>query len=302
MNSSAALLIVISSVFHVVWNMLGKKETPGAAFFMLTTLSIVLIMFPVYILYGGVIADLPVMWKFFAAAGFFQAVYYTGLAGGYRHGDMSAAYPLARALPVLTVPAAGAVIHAGSGLDPVSVSGMVLVFSGCAVLPLAASGGKGIGRYFSRSVMYAVLAAAGTTGYTLVDSAGMSLLRTYAGGGTGISGTAVSAVYISFEMLMALVFISVYVMAGKKERGKAVMIIRKRRLNAFTAGFFILAAYGIVLITYPMVKDVSYVSAFRQVSIPMGVLAGILILKEKPGFWKLAGSVLISAGLILVYI
>ncbi len=298
----AAMLIVISSVFHVVWNMLGKKETPGAAFFMLTSFSIVLIMFPVYVLYGGIITELPGMWKFFAAAGFFQAVYYTGLAGGYRHGDMSVAYPLARALPVLIIPALGAVIRSGSGPDLISLSGMVLVFSGCAVLPLAESGGAGIRRYFSKSVLYAILAAAGTTGYTLVDSAGMKVLHAYAGSGMGMTRTAVSAVYISFEMLMALFFISVYVLSGNGERRRAFLIIKERKLYTFAAGFFILAAYGIILITYPMVKDVSYVSAFRQISIPLGVLAGILILKEKPGLWKLTGSALISAGLFLVYI
>jgi len=39
----------------------------------------------------------------------------------------------------------------------------------------------------------------------------------------------------------------------------------------------IAAAYIIILICYPMVTHVSYVTAFRQVSIPLGAFTGLLI-------------------------
>ena len=47
-------------------------------------------------------------------------------------------------------------------------------------------------------------------------------------------------------------------------------------------------------------SNVSYIAAFRQVSIPLGALLGILILKEKATHAKIAGVVIISIGLVVV--
>lgn len=48
------------------------------------------------------------------------------------------------------------------------------------------------------------------------------------------------------------------------------------------------------------VTNVSYIQAFRQLSLPIGLLLGILILKERATFQKIAGLALILTGLFLV--
>ena len=48
------------------------------------------------------------------------------------------------------------------------------------------------------------------------------------------------------------------------------------------------------------VDNVSYIQAFRQLSIPLGAAAGIVLLHEKITKPKLAGLILIVIGLILV--
>jgi uncharacterized membrane protein len=45
---------------------------------------------------------------------------------------------------------------------------------------------------------------------------------------------------------------------------------------------------------------VSYVVGFRQLSIPLGAMAGILVLKEAPHAPKLAGVAIMFVGLILL--
>ena len=47
------------------------------------------------------------------------------------------------------------------------------------------------------------------------------------------------------------------------------------------------------------VTNVSFVQAFRQLSLPLGVFAGIVFLKESPAKPKLLGVALIVLGLIL---
>ena len=48
------------------------------------------------------------------------------------------------------------------------------------------------------------------------------------------------------------------------------------------------------------VTNVSYIQAFRQMSLPIGVLAGIFLLHEKPGRPRLAGIALVITGLVVV--
>jgi drug/metabolite transporter (DMT)-like permease len=48
------------------------------------------------------------------------------------------------------------------------------------------------------------------------------------------------------------------------------------------------------------VNDVSYVVAFRQVSLPIGVILGLLILRERGGWLRFSAVILMVAGLIFI--
>ena len=60
------------------------------------------------------------------------------------------------------------------------------------------------------------------------------------------------------------------------------------------------ATYTLVLISLGFVSNVSYVVAFRQISVPLGTVLGILILKEPAYVSKYIGVVVVFAGLVLV--
>ena len=48
------------------------------------------------------------------------------------------------------------------------------------------------------------------------------------------------------------------------------------------------------------VSNVSYVVAFRQLSVPPGAVAGVLLLHDPPYLPKLIGVAIMFAGLVLV--
>ena len=48
-----------------------------------------------------------------------------------------------------------------------------------------------------------------------------------------------------------------------------------------------------------LVTNVSFIQAFRQLSLPIGVALGIVILKEKISLPKIIGVALLLAGLVL---
>ena len=52
-----------------------------------------------------------------------EVIYYLGLAGMYLHGDMSVAYPLARALPVILLALVTVSLSLGQPLSAVYVTG-----------------------------------------------------------------------------------------------------------------------------------------------------------------------------------
>ena len=62
----------------------------------------------------------------------------------------------------------------------------------------------------------------------------------------------------------------------------------------------IYAAYTLVLVAMAFVSNVSYVVAFRQVSVLLGVIAGVLVLRDPPYAPKLVGVPIMFAGLLLV--
>ncbi len=301
MSIIVVLLIILSALFHVSWNTLGKSRTPSIAFFTGTALFASIIFIPVFVY----IMPPPVLplkaWFFFIPAGIFQSIYYFGLSGGYKNGDMSYVYPLARALPVLFIPVISIMLHVGSGIAISAFIGMFLVFSGCLLLPLDRKGQFHLKNYFTKATSFSFLAALGTTGYTFVDSEGMKYLSGVFNGRGYHHLYLAPVVYIAYEMLISFCASFLYVLLNKNERKNFVMILQKSKFTTSLAGLFILVAYGIILMVYPLVTNVSFVTAFRQISIPVGALTGIFILKEKMNIGKIAGSFIIFLGLVLVY-
>ncbi len=297
MKLIVVILILLSAFLHVGWNTLGKKGTSSAAFFFTTSFASVIVLFPVLLVLEFDFSIYRKVWFYLVVSGFFQAVYYTGLAGAYRTGEMSVTYPLARALPVLFVPVISFLAGNIEGLTFFSFLGMFIVFTGCLILPQAKLRSLSFRDYFKVSTLFAVLAAIGTTGYTLFDSTAMTVIRNAEG------YSILSAVfYFTFQMIFVSVFLGLYIMIKKTEQKKLRKILVKEKLPTVSAGLMVAAAYIIILICYPMVTNVSYVTAFRQISIPLGAFAGMLFLKEKWSTPKILGVAIIFSGLLIVYL
>ena len=296
MNPLVILLVLLSALLHVAWNIMGKSGSPSKAFFFVASLSSVLFLLPFLIVINFNFTISRDIWFYLLLSGFFQAVYYSGLSGGYRSGEMSLVYPLARALPVLFVPFISAVIGNIEGITFFSLLGMVIVFTGCLILPQLNIRRFTFAGYFKTYSFYAVVAALGTTGYTILDSIGMGIIKT-----ADIKPISGSIFYFTFQMIFTSLFLVVNILFSSMEKEQLLKILRSEKIHTISAGLLVAAAYIIILICYPMVTNVSYITAFRQISIPMGALAGIFLLKEKWSFSKVSGVLIIFTGLLIVY-
>jgi drug/metabolite transporter (DMT)-like permease len=296
---TALALILASAGIHAGWNLLSKRNGATLAFFLAAVLAACLALLPVGVALRGVLTSIPwQVWGLLAATGACQAVYYFGLAGAYRRGELSVVYPLARALPVLLVAGVSLALGRGESITSLGLAGMALVAAGCFVLPLQSFRLAASGLRWNAVVLLAGLAALGTTGYTLIDDAALRWLRELPG--IGVGRVELTLLYSFLETVSLTVWTAALVALQGAERVEFTALDRRLWGRAAVAGIGMVLAYGLVLLAMGYVRDVSYVSAFRQVSIPLGALVGLWVEKEPAYPPKLAGIGLITLGLALV--
>lgn len=301
MSLIAAVLIIVSACMHALWNFASKRSNPSLAFFFLTTISAALLVSPLLVVYRAVLPRIPLsVWGLVAATGVAQAVYFSGLAGAYRRGDISLAYPLARALPVLLVAAISFLLGRGAEIGRLGLAGMVLVTAGCVILPLPHFRTLRLRDYLDTVYLMAFVAAVGTTGYTLIDDHALRQLRTAAD--LPLSNTEITLLFIALQTTSTAIMLGVGSLLHPTERRLLAEALHKRALllSSTATGVVIMATYGLVLASMAYVTNVSYVAAFRQLSIPIGATLGLTLQKEPRYFPKLMGIGVVSAGLILV--
>ncbi len=299
MSLTAMLLLVLSAFLHAGWNLLGKRAKSTGIFFFIAALAGSLFLLPFLILYHSALQFFsPGIWLLLIGTSFCLSVYYLGIVGAYRSGAISVAYPMLRALPVVLVTLLSIILGRGQELSPIALVGIGLIFLGVLGLPMTSFKDFTRSNYFNRSNLFALIAALGTVGYSLIDDTALRLVRTAADGLVPSWQIAIS--YAFFEALFSAVWLGivsfVLILRGKIPVRELTKDLRPKAL----AGVGIYLNYTLVLISMAFVQNISYVVAFRQLSLPIGVLLGVLILKEHLSGPKLLGISVMFAGLILV--
>jgi drug/metabolite transporter (DMT)-like permease len=297
--SLTAFLLILASVFlHAGWNFISKKSVPSLAFYALSCGTAALLWLWPFLFSEFQSSQMPPnFWVLTFFSVLFEILYVGGLAYAYRKSDISLVYPLARALPLLMTALVTAVFGLGSRQpSPVAIFGMVIVFIGCLLMPLQNFRDFRWQVYFNPVIFLVILAAIGTTGYTVLDSCAMQ---------------EISRIYQKKNLLLTmsyLFFIEAGISLGalllvccnKTERLEFSRLVRTRSLWPILTGICSSSAYVLILLAMNFVTNVSYLQAFRQLSLPIGVLAGILILKESHSAPKLLGTLTIVVGLVIV--
>jgi uncharacterized membrane protein len=240
------------------------------------------------------------VWLLLAATGVAQAVYFFGLTAAYRQGDISLVYPLARAIPILLVVAVSFGLGRGDTITVLGLVGMVLIVIGCTILPLPTFRRLQLRHYVKYTYLMILVTAVGTAGYTLIDDEIQRQLRQTAA--IVLSDTEVTLLFIPLQVASTGLIMTLGSLLFSRERQQYRQLLARRSLlvSAAITGLIIMATYGLVLASMTYVTNVSYVAAFRQLSIPIGAVFGITLLKEPRYTPKLRGVLIISIGLILV--
>ena len=299
MPAAAIILVLIAAVTHVAWNALGKRQNPAAAFFVWAVLWGLLLLSPLLVYFRDTLVRLPAgVWWFVFFTGFWQALYYGMLAAAYRKGDMSLAYPLLRAIPVLLLAALSFALGRGAELSPACLAGMALIFLGSVVLPNRAWREFHLRNYLNACCLCAFFAAVGTAGYSLIDHAALKSLRALPE--APLTPLDAALLYAPLEACSSLIWLGLYTLCVPYERRQLLEVWREGKARSALMGFGIFFAYTLVLAAMTLVQNVGYIVAFRQTSIPLGAAFGVLVLKEPNYFLKNAGVLAVFVGVILV--
>jgi len=298
MTPAAILIVLVSALAHAGWNLFGKKVSPSGAFFWYSTLWGVLLTLPVLVFYLPLLLELDGrIWWLVVATGFFQATYLSCLAAAYRHGELSVVYPLARSSPLLILLVGTLFLGTAEAITAAAVVGIVLIVAGCIILPMQRFQDFHLANYRNLATLFALLAAASTAGYSLIDDSATARMREL------LSGMAldveVAFVFVILQAWSALAWLSLGLALQSTER-RLLKTLAGNWRSTMAAGVLILGTYALVVWAMAYAEDVSYVVAFRQVSIPIGVALGWYFLGESLHRPKILGVMTILVGLLLV--
>ena len=118
----------------------------------------------------------------------------------------------------------------------------------------------------------------------------------------GLSNTQITLLFIALQACSTALMLGLATGLQPAQRRQLDRFLKQRPLliSATATGLVIVGTYGLVLAAMAYVTNVSYVAAFRQLSIPIGAFLGITLQGEPRQKPKLIGIGIVVAGLILV--
>lgn len=284
MPLAALALLLTAAVGHATWNLLAKGARNDLAFsFAFVAVSSVLYA-PLAIgvlLFGDVAAE-PEGVAFVAVSACFHITYYFLLTQGYRSGDLSLVYPLARGTgPMLAV--LGAVIIYSERPSALALTGAMLIVAGIIVMswPRNTDSTKAV----AVSVAFALATGATTAVYTLWDKKGVENLSPILYG-------------YGLDITRTLIF-APFALATVASRNAVVDAWRSERRAVLGIAILSPAAYILVLAALTL-APVSYVAPAREVSILFGAILGLRLLNEPDPGRRIAGAMAIVAGIFFL--
>jgi drug/metabolite transporter (DMT)-like permease len=234
----------------------------------------------------GDLFPLPV-WGLLIVTGLFEALYYLGLIMGYRYGNFSVVYPVARALPILFL----AFVDVSRGRIPSMLGwlGIILTIIGCAIAPLKSLQNIKVADYWNQATVWIFVIMFSTVGYTTVDKLAAELLPTGAG---------TAAQYIVLQSLFTVPFLWLVLKLSGEPMEK------QRKVADWTwsilFALFVTGSYWLMLWAYQLSPFISYLSALRQFSIVIGVVIATLCFREPAPVLRISAAVAITLGMICI--
>ena len=271
MPTSALALALGAAFLHALWNLLLVRAPDVEA---ATAVAL-----PVGIVAFAPVAALawdpdPKVWPYLAATSLLQLTYFVLLTAAYSRADLSFVYPIARgSAPVIVLIAALVVL--GETASAGQVAGILTIAAG--VLLVRGIRGSATAGDLALALAVGICIAA----YTLVDSRGIRY--------------ASPVVYQELSMIPAALG---FLFLTLRRRGRRAVRDAVGPASV-AAGLATFGAYILVLAALARAPAAS-VAAVRETSVVIATILAVPLLHERVGAGRLAGAVLVVAGVVLL--
>lgn len=281
MDSLTISIILLSAIFHSIWNFLAKMSRDKYVFSWWMKLFELLLYLPLS-LYLFATGDIQIAgWMIVLLSGIVHFVYWMLLSSSYTYADLSLVYPIARSAPLFV--ALLAVLFFDEHLSTIGIIGILSVMGGVYLLTIGGSRFNSWSIFRNKGVIFAFLTALAVTAYSLIDKQGAQFFP--------------PTLYVWLENAVSLIPLSSIIFHSKRD--KILPEWRENKWIILISGFLGLLSYSLIILVMQTFQ-VSYVVAIRQVSVVFGVILGGTILHEKNMKKRLLASIMIFIGLFLI--
>jgi drug/metabolite transporter (DMT)-like permease len=285
LTPAVLVLVAIAAIAHATWNLTIKAAgTSGTRFLWLTFVVATIAVAPFGV--GSLVhvgSKLPLLLLLALGSGILQILYFLTLQRGYRLGDVSIVYPLARGSgPLLSV--VFAIILFGERPAVPALIGAGVVVVGVVVIGLA--GGRGRFTANRTGILYGLLVGVVIAGYTLWDANAVVQQKLPPFG------------YFWVTILVQLIAFTPF--ALRKPR-HTVALAKQHWAAVLVVGILSPLAYVLILFAFTL-APVALVAPAREVSVVLVALGGLLLFREPHPVQRILGAVVVLGGVALLAI
>ena len=274
-------LVLAAAVMHATWNLLAKRAGGGVAFvWLFGALSAV-----IYAPLAAAVVLLqrphlgPVELLFMAGSAMLHLAYFLMLQQGYRVGDLSLVYPLARGTgPLLSTTAAIALF--GERPTPLALAGALLIAGSVFIF----TGGAGVrrGAGAGSAVAYGLVTGAIIAVYTLWDKQAVSVVL-------------IPPLLLDWAANLGRALLLTPLALRRPAAVRAAWRDHRREV----LGIAVLTPLSYILVLTALVSTpVSYVAPAREISILIGAILGARLLADGDARRRLIAAGAMVAGVV----
>ena len=285
-------LVLVSSLFHAVWNILTQTSQNSQYFSGLKGIWIIVLGAGFFLFIEDVRQLDAELLVWAGLSGVIHGLYILSLSRAYQTQDISYVYPIARSAPVF-VPVF-AFFLLGEQISFITALAIVIILVAIYILHFDGHLIRGFKNLFDaiihRDLRWAFYTLAMVVAYSLVDKKGMDIFfqsfpeRTFMNGAT----------FFFLESAVGFTLCNIYLTAVHPMRD-ILSVWKKEWKTAFLAGVATLLSYGLICVVLQF-EPVSSVVAVRQTSVLMVVYWGCWRLGEPFGRERLLAGTLTGMG------
>jgi drug/metabolite transporter (DMT)-like permease len=280
-------LVVIAALIHASWNLLAKRAASGGPAFVFAYNVVATVVYLPWVIWLLVTREQVWSWPIalcLLASAIIHLGYSLCLQRGYQVADLSVVYPIARGTGPL-FSSVGAFILLREPPSFLGVMGLVAVVAGIGLISTQGNLAAFRQPKGQEGVRWGLGTGALISAYTVVDGYGVKVL--------GVHPVLVDW-FSNFLRLFLLGPLMLRNPGHVRERMKGHWWL------AIGVGVFSPLSYILVLTAVDMGAPLSLVAPAREMSMMIGALFGMLILREPVNAWRAAGCATIIAGVILL--